>query len=291
MFEFKMKIIKLKKKINNKQEENINCFFYNFSNILTLYFLQNILRETEAELTKKVESYQEMNYEKHSFIGKLDKIESDFNTYQEQMEAMKNIEIDLNQLHTPEFYLQTIINRKRPETAVPCNQRTINKNSSFDESEIKIKQSRIKTSINKRDSLNRRCGDVKSASFEERNLTANAKKPSNKHLGNKNIEAKKFNIGGFENMFDFDPDFLENNILQNEISGEPINIDNVNEESAFPNRPQAFTTALSGRNVNFNSNKAKLSESGSAGFNNFRIKNASVIRSKFIFYLFISLFI
>lgn len=219
-----------------------------------------------------------MNFEKHSFIGKIDKIESDFNTYLEQIEAVKNMEIDPNSLLTPEFYLQTIINRKRPETAVPCNQRTT-KNSSFDESEIKIKNGRIRTSINKRDSLNKG-QNVKSPS-EERNINTNGKK------SNKNGEAKKFKIGGFENMFDFDPDFLENNNMQSEISGEPINIDNVNEESAFPSRPQAFTTALSGRKFNFNSNKnnkGKISESVAAGFNNFRINNASGMRSNIIFW-------
>lgn len=218
-----------------------------------------------------------MNLEKYSFIGKIDKIESDFNTYLEQIEAMKNVEIDLNQLHTPEFYLQTIINRKRPETAVPCNLRT-NRHPSFDEPEMKIKQSRIKTSINKRDSLHRG-GHVKSPS-EDLNLVGNGK------TAGKNVsDAKKFNIGGFENMFDFDPDFLENNNIHmhNEISGEPINIDNVNEDSAFPNRPQAFTTALSGRNINLNNNvinvKSKIGDNSVAGFNNFRIKNSSGMRS------------
>lgn len=232
-----------------------------------------------------------MNFEKHSFIGKIDKIDSDFTNYLEQIEAMKNIEIDPNQLQTPEFYLQTIINRKRPETAVPCNQRT-NRNGSFDESEIKIKQIRIKTSINKRDSVNRG-GNVKSHS-DERNLISNDKISNiNSNNNSKNNEAKKFNINGFENMFDFDPEFLEgnssnnnhNNNLQHEISGEPINIDNVNEESAFPNRPQAFTTALSGRSVGLNrgTKGIKMNENNAVGFNNFRFKNASGMRSNFGF--------
>jgi len=212
-----------------------------------------------------------MNFEKYSFIGKIEKVDSDFNTYLEQLEAMKNIELDPSTLATPEFYLQTIINRKRPETAIPCNLRT-NRNPSIDESEIKIKSSRIKTSINKRDSINKQAEYAKSPS-EDRNAVGNTIKP------NKNGEGKKFNIGEFENMFDFDPDFLNDNNLnhQNEIIGEPINIDNVNEESAFPNRPQAFTTNTL---TAWNMAKNKITENV-GGFNNFRIKNTTGMRSNF----------
>lgn len=204
-----------------------------------------------------------MNFDKLSFIGKIDKIDSDFNTYLEQIEAMKNVDLDPNQMHTPEFYLQTIINRKRPETAVPCDGRT-NKKSSFDESEIKIKSSRIKTSINKRESLNK--GNMINKNVEGSNLNNKINKNENKN----------FNIGNFEDMFEFDPEFIENNHMQNEIVGEPINIDNINEESAFPNRPQAFTTTIGRGNNNRRGETEK-------NFNNFRFKNSNAVRSKLNF--------
>jgi len=224
---------------------------------LSLYFIHNLLKETELELIKKIQSYQEMNFEKFSFIGKIDKIESDFNTYLEQIEAMKNVDFDPNQMHTPEFYLQTIINRKRPETAVPCDSRT-NKKPSFDESEIKIKSSRIKTSINKRESINK--GNIMNKKNEGPTLNNKINKNENKNF-----------IGNFEDMFEFDPEFIENN-MQNEIVGEPINIDNINEESAFPNRPQAFTTTIGRGNNNRRGETEK-------NFNNFRFKNSNIIRS------------
>ena len=103
-----------------------------------------------------------MNFEKFSFIGKIDKITSDFNLYFEQIEAFKNVENDPNQLLTPEYYLQSIINRKRPETAVPCTVRNNRKNSFEDES-LKNKTLRVKTSTNKRESL------IGNAEFNNRN--------------------------------------------------------------------------------------------------------------------------
>jgi len=208
-----------------------------------------------------------MNYEKYSFIGKIDKIDSDFNTFFEHIEAIKNLELGPHQMHTPEFYLQTIINRKRPETAVPCDFRN-NKKTSFDESEIKVKSNRIKTSINKRENLIR---GMMNSNTEEKNQQQILNNMKNQN------ESKKFNIGDFEDMFEYDPDFIANNNLQNEISGEPINIDNVNEESAFPNRPQAFTTTL-GRGANKNSRKNENERI----FNNFRFKNVNskTIKSK-----------
>lgn len=86
-----------------------------------------------------------MRYEKYSFIGKIDKISDDFNTYFDQLDAMKNLEKDSGELLNPEFYLQSIINRKRPETAVPCSFRN-NRNNSFDQEKKLNKQTRIKTS-------------------------------------------------------------------------------------------------------------------------------------------------
>ncbi len=220
-----------------------------------------MIKETEFELIKKIQSYQEMNFEKFSFIGKIDKIESDFNSYLEQIEATKNVDLDPDQLHAPEFYLQSIINRKRPETAVPNNDRT-NKKSSMDESEIKIKSNRIKTSINKRESI--KCGNIVIKNNE-------GQISNNKNNMNEN---QNFNYGNFLNMFEYDTEFIENNRMQNEIVGEPINIDNINEETAFPNRPQAFTTTL-GRSIN---NRGVETD---RNFNNFRFKNTNTVRGKF----------
>lgn len=95
-----------------------------------------------------------MKYEKYSFIGKMDKIHDDFNTYFEQIDAMKNLEKDSGELMNPEFYLQSIINRKRPETAVPCSVRN-NRNNTFAANEQKLlkKPLRIKTSTIKRTSV------------------------------------------------------------------------------------------------------------------------------------------
>ena len=120
---------------------------------MTIYLIHNIIRETERELLKKIENYLEFNLNKNSFIGKIDKIENDFNNYFYKTNSFKNNSIDQNELELPEYYLQTIINRKRPETAIPCNLRTKRKSSFKEENNINSNRNRIKTSINKRENM------------------------------------------------------------------------------------------------------------------------------------------
>ena len=90
-----------------------------------------------------------MKYEKYSFIGKIDRINEDFNNYFDHLDSLKNYDKETGDLLNPEFYLQTIINRKRPETAIPCNNRNNRKNSFEKEPKIP-KINRIKTSTGRR---------------------------------------------------------------------------------------------------------------------------------------------
>lgn len=165
-----------------------------------------------------------MAFEKYSFIGKIDKIDNDFNGYLDQISAMKNIIIDPNQIHAPEFYLQTIINRKRPETAVPCNTRT-NRKSSFEENDAKMKSNRIKTSIHKRESL--RDNSIN-------NLNSHSHKTNS---GNNNL-----NKNYYPNYEDLNnSDFFPEHEMENE-NGNDINHNNNNEFNNFPSRIQAKMT-------------------------------------------------
>ena len=175
-----------------------------------------------------------MKYEKYSFIGKIDKISEDFNTYFDQLDAMKNLEKDSGELLSPEFYLQSIINRKRPETAVPCSNRN---NRNFEAQDQKIKKpNRIKTSTNKRGVTSTPIGIEsefdKSLIFQDINENYNQDNNNDGEMGGSSEKNNFFGINNFnneENLFPgcYQQDENEENDCNdndNEIVNENVNI-------------------------------------------------------------------